>query len=128
MKSNKKLCAVWMMRVVFVVGLVVVFSMACVDRPSVIQESNKQIYHEININLASVVMVGNHSYIPINVFGNPRDHVVEILAILDKFEKVHPELKITSWRVEKQQEGYCTIAKIFGIWVDHKSKNYESSN
>jgi hypothetical protein len=71
-------------------------------------------------DLSAVVTCGNHSYLPISIYGKPEEHTAEILGTLSAFEKAHPELEITHWHIEKQQFTPDTRALVFGIWVDHR--------
>jgi hypothetical protein len=73
-------------------------------------------------DFSRAVTVGNHSYLSIQIEGMPAGHVDEVLAILNGFEQAYPELKVTGWRVEKQQNSKTTSDYIFGIWVDHEPR------
>lgn len=70
-----------------------------------------------------VVTVGNHSYVHLDLGGESREHVQEILQALDDFEKMHRNLEITGWHLDKQQEAWLTaLDRVFGIWVDHRPR------
>lgn len=71
-------------------------------------------------DFSSVETVGNHSYLPINRGVNADSMASEILRMLDAFEKFHPELKVTSWSIEKQQDAYLTGRYVYGLWVNHE--------
>lgn len=87
-----------------------------------LKEETKTVKAEIEIDFSEVITVGNHSYIPLNIHdARPADRTHDILVILDKFEKIHPELEITSWSIEKQ-EGVYMPGHIFGLWVNHCPK------
>lgn len=88
--------------------------------PSVLRKDRTVDTTEYNMDVA--VTIGNRSYIPINQDGAPSDNVDMILRVLGAFEKAHPELTVTDWKIEKQQKAYTTGEKIFGIWVDHRPK------
>ncbi len=88
------------------------------SEPSVVQKKQVQVVERYD--MSAVVTVGNHSYLPLNLPGNPSQHVSLILGALQAFEKAHPEWRITGWRIEKRQAGYAVQAYIFGLWVDHE--------
>ena len=103
--------------VAFVLGVLVV---GCGSEGlSVIKSETTEIVYDLSV----VTTVGDRSYIPLNIFGNPEDHTRELLLVLQVFEDAHPELEVIGWRIEKQQVARATPAKIFGIWVDHKPRN-----
>lgn len=71
-----------------------------------------------------VITVGNHHFIPLVVSGRPDEYPRQILSLLELFEKIYPDLKVTSWSIEKRQTAYITTAWIYGIWIDTQpSKN-----
>ncbi|MBI2450107.1 MAG: hypothetical protein HYV47_01065 [Candidatus Nealsonbacteria bacterium] len=84
-------------------------------KPPVELEPGEQQY-----DMSVVQTIGNRSYIPLNISGNPSEHISTILGVLTAFENAHPELEIVSWYIEKQQKAYITSNYIFGIWVDHR--------
>jgi hypothetical protein len=71
------------------------------------------------------VTVGNHSYIYINKDGKPGEKAEMILLLLDSFEKAHPELEVTGWKIDKQPQAYGTPSFIFGMWIDHRPRQME---
>ncbi len=75
-----------------------------------------------SIDFSSVITIGNHSYVPINIVDEPSDQNLLILGIINDFEEKYPELEITHWQIEKQQAAYATSPYIFGLWIDHKIK------
>lgn len=72
-------------------------------------------------DLSVVKTLGNHSYIPLNIRGESKDYIDEILGVLYEFERAHPELEITGWRIEERHVSYGHGAYIDGLWVDHQS-------
>ncbi len=66
----------------------------------------------------NVITVGNHHFIPIFVNGRPDEYPQKILSLLQLFEKLNPDLKVTGWSIEKQQTAYITSSQIYGIWID----------
>lgn len=74
------------------------------------------------VNLDLGVTIGNHTYLPLNIDGDPSQHVQEILLIVDAFEKAHPEWEITSWNLEGAHSTYARLAYTYGIWIDHRPK------
>ena len=85
---------------------------------SSIPEKNTQ---ETLYNMSMIETHGNHSYIPMKIFNaEPKDYTREILEALNTFEKAHPELEVTGWKIEKQQNAHLVTPEIFGLWVDHK--------
>ncbi|MBI2041692.1 MAG: hypothetical protein HYT20_01555 [Candidatus Nealsonbacteria bacterium] len=92
------------------------------DKQSAPSALRQQSISAESYNMSVVKTVGNYSYIPFNVDGNPSDHAVKILGALSAFEKAHPEIEITFWQIEKQQRAYITSSYIFGIWVTHRPK------
>lgn len=111
------------MRINFCVCLFIVFMFLMIgceeEKESVIKKTT--ILEKINLEVGTTV--GNHTYLPVNIYGVPADHVQEILQILFAFEKEHPELEITSWSIEKQPDVYARDPYIFGIWLNHRPKN-----
>lgn len=75
-----------------------------------------------NYDTSKVATRGNRSYLPLELAGNPHGHVSVILGALEAFEKAHPELEITEWKIEKQQRAYLKSPYIFGIWIDHRRR------
>ena len=75
-----------------------------------------------SFNLTVAVTTGNHTYIPINRFGDPAEYVHNILGLVEAFEQKHPELEVTSFQMEKNQSGYATSAFIYGLWLHHRPK------
>lgn len=73
---------------------------------------------EKGVNVATTF--GNHSYLPINQEGTPAKFYGTILILLNEFETTHPNLKITGWKIEKNQQSHSTPAYIFGLWIDHE--------
>lgn len=68
----------------------------------------------------NLVTIGDSSYIPLNIEGRTVFQVLPILGALDAFRQIHPELEVTSWSVEKDQEAHSTPATLYGIWVNHR--------
>lgn len=74
------------------------------------------------INLELGTTIGNHTYLPVNIDGDPSEHVQEILQIVDAFESAHPEWEVTSWSIEGKHSGYSSGAYVYGIWINHRPK------
>ena len=79
------------------------------------------------IDFSSVVTVGNHSFISLNLANTiPEDMIEGILHILDRFEKVRG--LINGWFLEKRiieinhARSYRGGTDIVGIWVNHRAK------
>ena len=91
-------------------------------------ESSIEIYDssetqpEINLNKEKIITIGDHSYVPINLWGTPDEHAETILNIIKQFENIHQELEVTDWKVEKEQGAWGASNLIFGIWIDHKPR------
>jgi len=66
----------------------------------------------------NIITIGNHHFIPLQVSGQPDEYPRLILSLLELFEKIHPDLQVTGWSIEKRQEAYGTSAELYGIWVD----------
>ena len=80
------------------------------------------------IKLYGLTTIGNHSYIPINLYGqHPSDRSDLILRILKAFEEEHPELEMTGWKLEFTPLNGDSRGTIYGIWVDHKPRMMASS-
>ncbi len=75
-----------------------------------------------SVNLKVATTNGNYTYIPLNTSGRVDQHIGEIMAVLNAFERAHNELDITSWSIEKQQSGYLTSPYIYGLWVNHRPR------
>jgi len=85
--------------------------------PSVITDAG-------TFNFSSAKTVGNRTFIPLNVRGEPAksENVRLILDVLNEFEKAYPNLKVTDWKIEKQQYTVSAPPIIFGIWITHEPK------
>ncbi|PIP23918.1 MAG: hypothetical protein COX90_03895 [Candidatus Nealsonbacteria bacterium CG_4_10_14_0_2_um_filter_38_17] len=90
----------------------------CSSSPSVLTQTTS--VKGINLELGTTI--GNHTYLPINIGGDPSGHVQEILQIVDAFESAHPEWEVTSWSIESKYAGYGVRAYIYGIWINHRSR------
>ena len=66
------------------------------------------------IDLSLGTTIGNHTYLPLAFKQTPDSHVLEILQVLDFFEKENPELEVTSWAVQQ------TETRTKGLWINHK--------
>ena len=75
-----------------------------------------------SFNMDVVTTIGNYSYIPINKDYTPPDKIVEILGVVDAFEKKHPALEVKHWVLDDRQNGYRMHSYIYGIWVTHRPK------
>jgi len=95
------------------------------SRPAVLERGAK--YDIANfgsgLNMRAVITEGNHSYIPINISlgGNysTSSYASQILRLLNAFEQDHPELKVTSWKLEVGHQSHGKNDVVHGIWVDH---------
>lgn len=76
----------------------------------------------ISYNADNILTKGNHSYVPLNLEGIPKNRSEIILNVLEMFEKQHPYLEITDWKIDKRQTAHTTSAYIYGLWIDHKFK------
>ncbi len=66
--------------------------------------------------------VGDHSYIPLDQFKDIRPihrHAGKILQIINTFEKVNPEWKVTGWRICYDNDAPWGVS---GIFVDHVNR------
>jgi hypothetical protein len=105
--------------VLVVLLLTILYVTSCGNqKPSVIVKTNKT----TNFDFSKTVTVGNHSYVSLRISGESADHVDEILAVLDGFERAHPELRITDWRIEERPASIGLEPVIFGLWIDHEPK------
>ncbi len=91
------------------------------DKPSAIRTVGATL--QAQYDLSVVVTVGNHSYVPLNIDGEAKDNVQNILGALDAFEKAHPELEVTSWSLLSRQASYSTYGYTYGIWVNHRPRS-----
>jgi hypothetical protein len=109
--------------VLMVVSFFLMLLAGCSDEaknPSVFSETTTISTEKINLEVG--ITIGNHSYLPINVYANPDKYARAILQLLDAFEKEHPELEITSWDIERNQKAANASEYIWGVWVDHRPK------
>ena len=68
-----------------------------------------------------IVTMGNHSYVPLPIQEEESlRNIRKILNTLDKFEKEHSNLVVTSWKFARSKNGVGALSGIVGIWVDHK--------
>ena len=104
-----------MRKIVFVC---VLLGMGCETGPSAFrtEKTVKVVGLKDKYNFEVVVTRGNHSYIPINRLEFAYSMHVEILELVDAFQKRNPELIVTSFNVEKSvSEGI-----IYGLWLHHE--------
>lgn len=85
----------------------------CDSKPAASENEIRQTFVKECLN--NSITQGNHTYIPFYI-SYPREHVSEILEILNKFEEQHPDLKITHWHIDTGD--YTT----YGLWVDHEPR------
>lgn len=71
-----------------------------------------------------IITVGNHSYIPMNIFNTPSERVMSILEVLQRFENLYPDVRVTGWKIEKQQNSFASTSYIFGLWIDHEPRRH----
>jgi len=75
----------------------------------------------VKISLASIITIGNHSWMPFPKAGEVADNPEKILVLVDLFERNHPEWEIIGWRVEYKHQDY-NKAFIYGLWIDYRPK------
>jgi hypothetical protein len=109
-----------MYRCIIVLSLFVVFVGCGAEQKPVSAIVETTQVRNINLNVATTI--GNHTYIPLNLRHLPAYNVSTILQVLNEFEKIHQELKVTGWRTELQQPLEHSTAFTFGIWIDHESR------
>lgn len=72
---------------------------------------------------SSVQTVGNHTYIPFNRWETSMGSAtIELLKLVDEFEKIHSDVKITHWRVREINYGLAYQAYIAGVYIDHEPR------
>jgi hypothetical protein len=76
----------------------------------------------IRLSPDSVITVGDHSYVPLNLEGNPDKNCRTILKTLDIFKQKNPGLEVISWSIEKQQLAEGAKEFVFGLWINHRQK------
>jgi hypothetical protein len=112
------------MKKMLVTLLVVIMLIPCLgckkkdDSISVVQKTTT----ETEINLSTVKTVGNHSYIPLNLSGYSNGFADLILNVINKFEIMHPDWKITDWKFQTGQSTNGLYDYTYGIWVDHEPR------
>jgi len=81
----------------------------------------------IEFAIANTITQGNFSYIPFCVSGDPSEHTLEILEVINEFEKNHPELQIISYYIDSNQRTGVGVqrigAYISGIRLVHQQKS-----
>ena len=66
---------------------------------------------------------GNSTWIPINLSDEKSGlHLTEVLGIINAFKQTHPDLEVTGWSLEKNQDDYCDEDRVIGIWVHHRKR------
>ena len=66
---------------------------------------------------------GNSTWIPINLSDEKSGlHLTEVLGIINAFKQAHPDLEVTGWSLEKNQDDYCDEDRVIGIWVHHRKR------
>lgn len=95
----------------FVAALFLCFGCA---RPNVVKDTVKE------IDFTVVVTRGNHSYVPVDIslFDRDTNAQARVLEILEAFEKNHPELEVTDWKIQT----FNSHNSILGLWVDHQNR------
>ena len=118
MHFTKKWSLVFLL--VLLLGMVSLLT-ACdgAKKPTVLQQHPATIER---YDLDVVKTTGNHSYIPFNIYGDPANHVDEILGALQAFELANPRLEVTGWHIEKQQDAWGAAPYIYGLWIDHRPR------
>jgi len=101
------------------IAAIVLLVASCGNEPSAIRTVGAT---TTQYDLSVAVTVGNHTYIPLNIYGRPDDHLPEILGVLDAFEKRHPDLEVTSWNLLRDQQAFTTSPYIYGIWINHRPR------
>mgnify|MGYP001585026662 CR=1 FL=1 len=108
-----------MKSLLFVIPLLLV-GVGCSKGPSVVKKT------AFTYDWSQVVTVGNHSFIPLPI-KHDKDNPGIVLRVLDDFEKNHPDLEVTSWRIS---QGFLISAdnagKADGLWVDHRPRKKEN--
>lgn len=83
-----------------------------------------------NLDFSWVITLGNHSYVPLNLMGNPAGNAQSILRVLQAFEMEHIGWQIVNWHIEKQQAGGMRLLDsrdyVYGIWIDHEPKELKT--
>lgn len=71
-----------------------------------------------------VTTIGNSSYIDLRSYNleAPMDDVSAILQTIKDFEVKHPDLRVLSWAIEKNQRGKASYPFVFGIWIVHEPR------
>lgn len=63
---------------------------------------------------------GYHAYVQINIRGEAKDHIIEILDIIDAFEKKYHVIAHT-WKLQTSKDMFNDNNIIDGIWIDTDS-------
>lgn len=123
---NKGISFIELMIVLAIVGVI-----AAIAIPNIIHHKDKKYAAADDARSEYVVVtVGDHTYIGFKepIPGDANENARKILQILDDFKTSHQDLEVTSWKIQDIKYGYATSARILGLWIDHKPKNYGSSN
>lgn len=72
------------------------------------------------VDLSVAMTVANTTYVPLNLDGDVSTHTVEILRVVEVFEKEHAELSVTSFDVQAQQRAHGVNAVTHGVWIHHR--------
>ena len=64
--------------------------------------------------------VGNHTFVPLGIAGDPGENYEVILLILYGFELSHPDLEITGWKPQTFGSGREAVTE--GLWIDHRPR------
>lgn len=87
-------------------------------------QSENTAMNQPKTDLDCAIAVSNHTYIPLNIGGRSDVRIWDVLDDLTAFEKAHPNIKITNWRIEKHQYPEYRLTKVtFGLWVDHEPRS-----
>jgi hypothetical protein len=107
-------------------ALVLLLAAAAIDcgggKPSVIRPTIGKTNSGMNavFDASGVMTLGDHSWVPLHLKGSSDEHVLEILWALHEFEKAHPKLEVTSWKLEKRQKTMSDNSdEVLGLWIDH---------
>ncbi len=110
--------------ILLMLGLLTVIT-GCQILSDMVEIENKTKYDKEFLNHSAINDIklaktwGNHTFVPLNISGLPKDNIEKILSVLDNFDQLHPDRKIINWKLETESK---SENKVYGIWIDHETK------
>ena len=94
-----------------------------INSPDIVAPVAQKTPPTLKYGIGVIETEGDSTWIPINLSDEKSGlHLTEVLGIINAFKQAHPDLEVTGWSLEKNQDDYCDEDRVIGIWVHHKHK------